>query len=105
MHTIKIECITCGKGYSGETEEQVFEIARLHAQNSTHPTPVKYRFVSLETFTLVVDSEEPDSENPDSENPDSENPDSENPDSGDTGPTDENDNKNDNKNGDGEEPS
>ena len=56
MLNCSVQCIDCNKTYKGTTYKSASGMAKLHASEPGHPLPAKFRFVALETFTLVIEA-------------------------------------------------
>ena len=58
VKSCKIECVDCNKGYSGNSPQEMRDLAVIHAGVPGHPLPARFRFVWMENCTLVVVAED-----------------------------------------------
>ena len=55
MKTFKIVCNACGRGFEAGDKDTVHSMARLHARAGEHQMPVDFKFLAMESYTLVVE--------------------------------------------------
>ena len=55
MKQFKIVCNVCGRGFEDWDRDTVHAMARVHAREQGYRLPAHFKFVALETYTLVVE--------------------------------------------------